>query len=162
MNQVAEKGVKVGDIWQYVDSLDCIKITAVGLKKVLYVDSSTGKEHFMMKDASCFQNHLYGRLIERDGKPIIPKPEKTLKERIEEEYPDFEVVMFGWRKLRDCEEWCIEDSITNRPHICCQSMRRFHKYVYKSTKSHLNGFITRYEPRYEGELPIGGLFERKK
>ena len=96
----------------------------------------------------------------------IPKPEKTLKERVEEEYPDFEVVIFEERhflgfegsipfggNLGTVEFW---------PHTTAQSMKRFYKYVYRSKMltPEDNGFYLGDNPRHLGELPVAALFER--
>tara|TARA_R100000808_G_C2153015_1_gene162836 strand:- start:3951 stop:4514 length:564 start_codon:yes stop_codon:yes gene_type:complete len=98
----------------------------------------------------------------RPAKPDeIPQPEKTLEQKIQEKWPDKEVVMLtpenGMLRIVKTVEECEYDS----PHVNAQSMKGFHKYVYEllSGKLELN---TR--PIMPGVLPtlqpVAVLFER--
>ena len=98
-----------------------------------------------------------GAICLRPAKPDeIPQDERTLERKIEDKWPDKEVVMLGSEDgmLR------IVSFEYDRPHIFAQSMKGFHKYVYEllSGKLELN---TR--PIMPGVLPtlqpVAVLFE---
>ncbi len=57
----------------------------------------------------------------------IPQPEKTLRQKIQEKWPDKEVVVFGWSSA-NIWGWTTGNKTE---HIKAQSMRGFHTYVYQ-------------------------------
>tara|TARA_R110002020_G_scaffold56890_2_gene156989 strand:+ start:835 stop:1413 length:579 start_codon:yes stop_codon:yes gene_type:complete len=86
----------------------------------------------------------------------IPKPEKTLKERVEEYYAGCEVLM--------CYEsertgfWSIHTGTAELGHTCAQLLksRGFIDYLYED-----NGMFTRCDaPTMKGEFPVAALLAR--
>ena len=114
----------------------------------------------MLKGSAIRSPEKYTNL--RPAKPDeIPQPEKTLEQKIQDKWPDKEVVMLTPENgvLRIVKK--IGGFEYDRPHIFAQSMKGFHKYVYEllSGKLELN---TR--PIMPGVLPtlqpVAVLFER--
>jgi len=62
------------------------------------------------------------------------KPAQTLKERIEAEYGDYDVVMLEWI----CNHLSISDKNVTWSHMQAQSMKGFYKYVYERSDGTLH------------------------
>lgn len=83
----------------------------------------------------------------------IPQPEKTLEEKIQEEWPDKEVVMFGWSSA-NIWGWTTGNKTE---HIKAQSMKGFAGYVYDFEE----GYKINSRPIWPNTTmqPIAVLFE---
>lgn len=96
----------------------------------------------------------------RPAKPKeIPTPEKTLEQKIQDKWPDKDVVMLKWSG----DSLCIYDSHTLKPfpHITAQSMKGFAGYIYykegKKPELHRDE-----SPAQNYRQPIAVLFKRSE
>ncbi len=118
--------IKVGDVWWSITSSEKVTVNSVGNFYALCSSSDTSREdeYTMPLDACLFNSGIYGRLIERDGKPV--EPEK-LEDKIKEEYSGYEVVMLKRRE----GSGDLVINIAGLPlHVLAQSMKGFRGYVY--------------------------------
>ena len=98
----------------------------------------------------------------RPAKPDeIPQQEKTLEQKIQDKWPDKEVVMLTLEKdmlrifLRN-----IGGSEYDRPHIFAQSMKGFYKYVYEQGNDLISSLKTLKSWKGKTLQPVAVLFER--
>ena len=90
----------------------------------------------------------------------IPKQEKTLKERIEEEYSNYDVVVFEWGDTQGVEVLKFDRGrAAYLRHSTAQSIRDFAGYVYENKDQ----FDIDARPCFltnEMELPVAVLFKK--
>ena len=119
------------------------------------------KKPILGKDLYCEDFNVFSENL-RPAKPHeIPVKEKTLPERIQEKWPDKEVVMLEF-DANDCLQFASGHYL-GQIHCTAQSMKGFFRYVYDFGD---DGFFLDREPTDGDSLktihPVAVLFEAQK
>jgi hypothetical protein len=123
-----------------------------------YVYEDGGREEVFKGD----EPYLVDTKLLRPARPDeIPQPEKTLEQKIQEKWPDKEVIMFGWSSA-NIWGWTTGNKTE---HIKAQSMRGFHTYVYQRPQD--DSFFPDTEAifcwnEFLTLQPVAALFERSE
>ena len=115
------------------------------------------------------ENNKYERLkVFENLRPAklheIPKPkEKSLQERIQEKWPDKEVVMLFWEEGALRVKRPIERETYNLYHCTAQSMKGFFRYVYEYGDGELYLFHEPLDVSDDKTIqPVAALFKANK
>ncbi len=101
--------------------------------------------------------------IFRPAKPDeIPKPKKTLEQKIQEKYSGFDVEILGYCKVNG---WLglVEEDGAREPHIYAQCMKGFYRYVYQHPDGDLDTNTSPTEQWDKGVTlqPVAVLFTKE-
>ena len=119
------------------------------------------KKPILGKDLYCEDFNVFSENL-RPAKPHeIPVKEKTLPERIQEKWPDKEVVMLEF-DANDCLQFASGHYL-GQIHCTAQSMKGFFRYVYEYGDGELTLFHEPLDVLDDKTIqPIAVLFEAKK
>jgi hypothetical protein len=90
----------------------------------------------------------------------IPQPEKTLEQKIQDKWPDKEVVMLAYTGKP--QELKFPVGTLDRYHFAAQSMKGFYKYVYEQDNDLIASLKTLKSWKWKTIQPEAVLFERSE